>query len=91
MDREPFMETKSVLRAYRTRKAITKNIIIKIRVNSPDRKNYVLLSRGNYAQFAAGMTSLKDKSFNSYKIEIKLINFKTPAERINTGTFNNGI
>ena len=40
-------------------------------LNSPDREDYILADRGNYAQFAAGMTSLKDKSFNSYKIDIK--------------------
>ena len=64
-------------------------MIIEIWAELPRQEELCLAERGNYAQFAAGMTSLKDKSFNSYKIEIKLINFKTPAERINIGTFIN--
>ena len=71
MDREPFMETKSVLWAYRTRKAISKIYDYLNLGEQPRQEELCLAERGNYAQFAAGMTSLKDKSFNSYKIDIK--------------------
>ena len=45
--------------------------MIKIRAEQPRQEELCLAERENYAQFAAGMTSLKDKRFNSYKIDIK--------------------
>ena len=73
MEREPFTGDKTVIRAYRTRKTISKIYDYLNLGEQPDREDYVFAERGNYVQFAAGMTSLKDKSFNSYKIDIKKI------------------
>ena len=64
MDREPFMETKSVLRAYRTRKAITKKYNDKNQGEQPRQEELCLAERGNYAQSYRGQNLLKKKVLN---------------------------
>lgn len=73
MNRESFTGDEICYTGNRTRKTISKIYDYLNLGEQPRQEELCLAERGNYAQFAAGMTSLKDKSFNSYKIDIKKI------------------
>jgi hypothetical protein len=42
--------------------------------NCPDRENYVFAERGNYVQFATGIKSSNEKSFNIIWLLINKLN-----------------
>jgi hypothetical protein len=68
------METKSVIRAYRTRKTISKIYDYLNLGEQPDREDYVFAERGNYVQFATGIKSSNEKSFNIIWLLINKLN-----------------
>lgn len=64
MDREPFMETKSVLRAYRTRKAITKKYNYKNQGEQPRQEELCLAVKGELCPKVMGIKIPEEKSLN---------------------------